>query len=174
MYITRGSSIGVRLQCKFAPSEEALLFKHFYTVLVFEYLTWHLNSGCSNKYEPPVKFHFESVNSDADSMTNLKKSIILGILPIDRGRNHQPTYEFYYPSAGSCQVGFGQLLVHPFFANLVHLRQAITDEVEYDRLWNLAPNVGLSSLRTGSFLPSPLLLSDHGGQNGRNTYSVHQ
>ena len=48
---------------------------------------------------------------EADCTTSFKESIILGILLVDFyvGRNHQPTYEFYYPSVESRQLDFGQL-----------------------------------------------------------------
>ena len=75
---------------------------------------------------------------EADCTTSFKESIILGILLVDFyvGRNHQPTYEFYYPSVGSRQLGFGQLPIHPFFANLVQVRQAITCGVQYNLTTN--------------------------------------
>lgn len=81
-------------------------------------------------------------------MINFRKSITPGILPVYFyvGRNHQPTYEFYYPSAGSRQLGFGQLPIHPFFADLVQWRQTITSGIEYDWLKNLAPDTNTISL----------------------------
>ena len=81
-------------------------------------------------------------------MINFRKSITPGILPVYFyvGRNHQPTYEFYYPSAGSRQLGFGQLPIHPFFPDLVQWRQTITSGIEYDWLKNLAPDTNTISL----------------------------
>ena len=135
-------------QSKFAPSEAARLFRHFYNGLNADHLVWYPYLDSGDKYELLAKFHFEKVYSEDDSMTNLKKVIIPGILPIDfySGRNHQPTYEFYYPSDGSGQLGFGQLPIHPFFANLVQPWQTITSCVEYDRLKNLTSDIHITDL----------------------------
>ena len=80
-------------QSKFAPSEAARLFRHFYNGLNADHLVWYPCLDSGDKYELLAKFHFEKVYSEDDSMTNLKKVIIPGILPIDfySGRNHQPT-----------------------------------------------------------------------------------
>lgn len=145
---------------KFVPSEAAHFFRCFYNGFTSDKIVWYPYLGSRNKYELPTKFHFESIDGDADSMTILGKSTTPGILPVDFyvGRNHQPTYELYYPSVAARQLGFGQLPIHLFFAHLVLPRQVVTNGIECDRLTNLAPDAGTVDLENwvvASFTSKP-------------------
>jgi hypothetical protein len=105
-------------------------------------IVWYAYHGGRNTFELPIKFSFESVDSDADSMTNLGEAITPGILPVNFsiGRSHQLTYEFYNPSVAACQFGFSQLPVRLFFADLVKPREIVNNSLEYDRLKDLMPD----------------------------------
>jgi hypothetical protein len=108
----------------------------------------------------PIKFNFESFDTNADSITSFGEAITPGILPVDffSGQSHQPSYEFYYPSIAACQLGLGQLPVHLFFVGLVKPRETINSGLEYDRLKNLAPDaetIDLEGWTISSFTNKP-------------------
>jgi hypothetical protein len=108
----------------------------------------------------PVKFSFESIDTDADSMTSFGETITPGILPVDffTRRSHQPSYEFYYPSVAARQLSFGQLPVRLFFTVLVKPRETVSDLLEYGRLKNLElddETIDLEGWITSSFTTKP-------------------
>jgi hypothetical protein len=111
-------------------------------------------------FELPIKFSFESINTEAESMESFGEAITLGIFPVNffTSRSHQPSYEFYYPSVAARQLDFGQVPVHLFFADRVKPRETVNSHVEYDRLKNLildAENVDLEGWIICSFTTRP-------------------
>jgi hypothetical protein len=93
-------------------------------------------------------------------MTNFGEAITPGILPVNifGGRNQQRSYEFYYPLIAARLLGFGQVPVQLFFANLVKPREIVKTALEYDRLKKLAPDaetVDLDGWTISSFSTRP-------------------
>jgi hypothetical protein len=124
---------------KLTLSEVATFFRCFYNGFTREKTIWYSYYGENNTFELPVKFSFESIDTDADSMSCFGEAITPGILPVNFfiGRSHQPSYEFYYPSVAAHQLGFDQLPVRLFFTNLVKPRETVSNRLEHDRLKNL-------------------------------------
>jgi hypothetical protein len=60
---------------------------------------WYAYHDENNMFELPVKFSFESINTEGDSMESFGEAITPGILLVNffTGRSQQPSYEFYYP-----------------------------------------------------------------------------
>ena len=93
-------------------------------------------------------------------MTSFGEAITQGILPVDffTGRSRRPSYEFYYPSIAARQLGFSQLSIHLFFADLVKPRETVTNGLEYDRLKNMMPDaetIDLEGWLISSFTTKP-------------------
>lgn len=121
---------------------------------------WYSYHDVDITFELPIKFRFASINTEANSMTNFGEAITPGILPVNFSarRSQQPSYEFYYPSAAACQLGFGQLPVRPFFAHFVKPRETLNNSLEHDQLKNLVPDhktVDLDGWIISSFTSRP-------------------
>jgi hypothetical protein len=145
---------------KLVPSEMATFFRCFYNGFVQEKIVWYAYYGGRNTSELPVKFSFKSVDTEADSMTNLGEAIASGILPVNFSidRSHQLSYEFYYLSISARQLGLSQLPIRPFFVDLVKPREVINSGLEYDRLKNLMPDtetIDLEGWTISSFTTKP-------------------
>jgi len=80
----------------------------------------------------PLIFHpfDDALNKD----TNLMMAIItLRAIPVNTfgsGKNSNPTYEFYNPSALARQLAFGQLPIGLSYADVVKPRETITSRLE--------------------------------------------
>lgn len=108
--------------------EMATFFRCFYNGIIPEKTIWFPYYGAKEFYERTIKFEFENIETEPSSLKNLEEAIKLGILLVISSvdRNHQLSYEFYYPAMASCQFGFGQLLVQLFFTDLVKPREIVT------------------------------------------------
>jgi hypothetical protein len=111
-------------------------------------------------FELPIKFSFESINTEAESMESFGEAITPGILPVNffTGRSHQLSYVFYYPSVAARQLGFGQVPAHLFFANRVKPKESVSSGLEYDQLRNLildAETIDLDGWIISSFTTRP-------------------
>jgi len=62
------------------------------------------------------------------------------------GKNTNPTYEFYNPSALARQLTFGQLQIRLCYANVVKPWETITSELEWIRIAQLQPNADTSDI----------------------------
>jgi hypothetical protein len=104
---------------RLALSEVATFFRCFYNGFTQEKTIWYAYHDENNAFKLPIKFTFESINTDAKSMESFGEATIPRILPVNffTGRSQKPSYEFYYPSVAARQLGFGQVPVHLFFAD---------------------------------------------------------
>jgi hypothetical protein len=59
------------------------VFRCFYNGFTQEKPIWYAYYSDNNTFELPVKFSFESIDTDADSMTSFGEAITPGILPVD-------------------------------------------------------------------------------------------
>jgi hypothetical protein len=161
---------------KLAFLEVATFFICFYNGFTQEKIVWYAYHDENNAFELPVKFSFDSINTEAESMESFGEAITLGIFPVNffTSRSHQPSYEFYYPSVAARQLDFGQVPVHLFFADRVKPRETVNSHVEYDRLKNLILDAETVTWKVGLSVLSLLGLSNNGGQTGASTSSVHQ
>jgi hypothetical protein len=82
-----------------------------------------------------------------------------GLLPsFVFGKDQSATYEFYNPSVGARQLGFGQLPIGLYFFDLIKLREIIPSGTHYWHLMNWVPDsatIDLDSWKFSSF-SSPL------------------
>lgn len=62
-------------------------------------MPWYVYEDEDHFFEFPIKFQFESINSDDDSKKNFKETIVPHVLPANlfAGKIHQ-SFEFYHPS----------------------------------------------------------------------------
>lgn len=145
---------------RLVPSETTNFFRCFYNGFTKEKKVWYAPQGKQNMFEHPIKFSFEYVDTETDNMATLGEAITPGILSVNffTGWSHQPSYEFYYPSITAYQLGFGQLPVCLFFADLVKPWEIVNSGLEYDHLKNLSPGaetIDLEGLFINSFTTKP-------------------
>jgi len=62
------------------------------------------------------------------------------------GKNTNPTYEFYNPSALARQLAFGQLPIRLCYADVVKPREIITSGLEWIRIAHLEPNADTTDI----------------------------
>jgi len=90
----------------------------------------------------PLTFHpfNDALNKDRDVMMAI---ITLRAIPVNffgSGKASNMTYEFYNPSALARQLAFGQLPIALCYADVVKLRETITNNLEWIRIAQLSPN----------------------------------
>jgi hypothetical protein len=67
---------------RLVPSEAATFFGYFYNGFTQEKIIWYAYYE-DGAFKLPVKFNFESIDTDVDSMARLGEAITPGILPVD-------------------------------------------------------------------------------------------
>jgi len=70
------------------------------------------------------------------------------------GKNSNPTYEFYNPSALARQLAFGQLPIGLLYADVVKPREIITSGLEWIRIAQLQPNADTSNIDLSTWIPA--------------------
>jgi len=70
------------------------------------------------------------------------------------GKNSNPTYEFYNPSALARQLAFEQLLIGLCYADVVKPRETITSGLEWIRIAQLQPNADTSDIDLSAWIPA--------------------
>jgi len=70
------------------------------------------------------------------------------------GKNTNPTYEFYNPSALARQLTFGQLSIRLCYADVVKPRETITSGLEWIRIAQLQPNVITTDIDLSAWVPA--------------------
>ena len=70
------------------------------------------------------------------------------------GKNTNPTYEFYNPSALARQLAFGQLPIKLYHADVVKQRETITSGLEWIRIAQLQPNADTSDIDLSAWIPA--------------------
>jgi hypothetical protein len=76
----------------------------------------------------PLLFHpaDEALNKDNDLMMAIITPRVILVNTFGSGKNTNATYEFYNPSALSCQLAFGQLPIKLCYADVIKPRETIT------------------------------------------------
>jgi len=106
----------------------------------------------------PLTFHpfDEALNKDHDVMMAIITPRAIPLNFFGSGKSSNPTYEFYNPSALSCQLAFGQLPIAVCYADVVKPRETITSHLEWIRVAQLPPNAdtdaGLSDWNLALFI----------------------
>jgi hypothetical protein len=112
-------------------------FQTLYNGLSKDHQAWMPYEDEESRF--PLTFHpaDDTLNKDNDLMTAI---ITLRAIPVNNfgsGKNTNTTYEFYNPSALACQLGFGQLPIKLYYADVVKPREAITSGLEWIRIAQL-------------------------------------
>jgi len=87
----------------------------------------------------PLTFHpfDDTLNKDNDLMMAIITPRAIPVNTSGSGKNTNPTYEFYNPSALACQLAFGQLPIRLCYADVVKPREIITSRLEWIRIAQL-------------------------------------
>jgi len=95
-------------------------------------------------YEDPetrflLTFHpfDDALNNDNDLMMAIITPRAILVNSLGSGKNTNPTYEFYNPSALARQLAFGQLPIRLCYADVVKPRETITNGLEWIRIAQL-------------------------------------
>jgi len=104
----------------------------------------------------PLTFHpfDDALNKDNDLMMAIitPRAILVNIF--SSGKNSNPTYEFYNPSALAHQLAFGQLPIGLSYADVVKPRETITSGLEWIRIAQLQPNADTSNIDLSAWIPA--------------------
>jgi len=84
----------------------------------------------------PLIFHpfDDALNKDTDLMMAIITPRAIPVNTFGSGKNSNPTYEFYNPSALARQLPFSQLPIRLCYADVVKPREIITSELEWIRI----------------------------------------
>ena len=84
----------------------------------------------------PLIFHpfDDALSKDTDLMIAIITPRAIPVNTFDSGKNSNPTYEFYNPSALARQLDFGQLPIGLCYADVVKPRETITSGLEWIRI----------------------------------------
>jgi hypothetical protein len=69
------------------------------------------------------------------------------------GKNTNTTYEFYNPSALSCQLAFSQLPIKLCYADVVNPRETITSGLEWIRVTQLLSDADTADIDLSALVP---------------------
>ena len=144
---------------KQTPSEVADFFRSFYYGFREKFTIWFAYKDDDSIFELPVSFRFDTASSDDREKILFEAMIKPCILPANFfGKNQSATYEFYHPSVAARQLGFGQLPIGLYFADIIKPREIIPEALHYDRLKNLDPDSSTVDFDSWSIIPftSPL------------------
>jgi len=82
----------------------------------------------------------DALNKDHELMMAIITPRAIPVNIFSSGKNSNPTYEFYNPSALARHLAFGQLSIGLCYANVVKPRETITSGLEWIRIAQLQPN----------------------------------
>ena len=74
----------------------------------------------------------DALNKDNDLMMAIITPWAIPVNTFGSGKNTNPTYEFYNPSAPARQLAFGQLPIRLCYADVVKPRETITSGLDKD------------------------------------------
>jgi len=96
----------------------------------------------------PLTFHpfDDALNKDNDLMMAIITPRVIPVNTFGSGKNTNPTYELYNPSALARQLAFGQLPIRLCYADVVKPREIITSGHECIRIAQLQPNVDATDI----------------------------
>ena len=104
----------------------------------------------------PLIFHpfDDALNKDTDLMMAIITPRVIPVNTFGSGKNSNPTYEFYNPSALARQLAFGQLPIGLCYADVVKPRETITSGLEWIRIAQLQPNADTSDIDLSAWIPA--------------------
>jgi len=104
----------------------------------------------------PLIFHpfDDALNKDHDLMMAIITPRAIPVNTFGSGKNSNPTYEFYNPSARAHQLAFGQLLIGLCYADVVKPREIINSGLEWIRIAQLQPNADTSDIDLSAWIPA--------------------
>jgi hypothetical protein len=107
----------------------------------------------------PLTFHpFDNaLNKDDDLLMAIITPRAILVNTFGSGKNTNPTYEFYNPSALARQLAFGQLPIRLYFADVEKPRETITSGLEWIRIAQLQPNADTTNIDLSAWVPALLI-----------------
>jgi len=112
-------------------------------------------------YEDPetrfsLTFHpfDDALNKDTNLMMAIITPRAISVNTFGSGKNSNPTYEFYNPSALARQLAFGQLPIGLCYTDVVKPRETITSRLEWIRIAQLQPNADTSDIDLLAWIPA--------------------
>jgi len=104
----------------------------------------------------PLTFHpfDDALNKDNDLMMAIITPRPIPVNTFGSGKNINPTYEFYNPSALARQLAFGQLPIILCYADVVKPRETITSGLKWIRIAQLQPNADTSDIDLSAWVPA--------------------
>jgi len=108
--------------------------------------------------DPETRFPliFHPFNDALNKDTNLMMAVITPrAIPVNTfgsGKNSNPTYEFYNPSALAHQLAFGQLPIGLSYADVLKPRETITSGLEWIRIAQVPPNADTSDIDLSAWI----------------------
>ena len=88
----------------------------------------------------------DALNKDTNLMMAIITPRAIPVNTFGSGKNSNPTYEFYNPSALGRQLAFGQLPIGLSYADVVKPRETITSGLEWIEIAQLPPNTDTSDI----------------------------
>ena len=130
-------------------------FRSFYLGLTSDNIVRFPYADMSD-FEIPFSFRTDAPMADAVSSQIFEACIRPCLLPvgIGSGRTHRSSYEFYHPSVGARQMGFGQLPIGLYFIDKIKARQPIGSALEFDRIMHLGEDLPLGTCSDIFLTPS--------------------
>jgi hypothetical protein len=107
----------------------------------------------------PLLFNFadDALNKDDELMMTIITPRAILVNTFGSGKNTNITYEFYNPSAVSCQLAFGQLPIRLCFADVIKPRETITSGSDWSKVVRLSPNVDTTDVDLSTWVPASLI-----------------
>jgi len=104
----------------------------------------------------PFTFHpfDDALNKDNDLMMAIITPRAIPVNIFGSGKNTNPTYEFYNPSALARQLAFGQLSIRLCYADVVKPRETITSVLEWIWVAQLQPNADMTDIDLSAWIPA--------------------
>jgi len=103
----------------------------------------------------PLSFHpaDDALNKDNDLMMEIITPRAIPVNNFGSGKNTNTTYEFYNPSALSCQLAFSQLPIKLCYADVVNPRETITSGLEWIRVTQLLSDADTADIDLSALVP---------------------
>ena len=129
-------------------------FQTLYDGLTKDQRSWMPDEDPETRF--PLTFHpfDDALNKDNDLMMAIITPRAIPVNTFGSGKNTNPTYEFYNPSALARQLAFGQLPIRLCYADVVKQREIITSGLEWIRIAQLQPNADTMDIDLSTWVPA--------------------
>jgi hypothetical protein len=111
----------------------------------------------------PLLFNFanEALNKDDEFMMTIITPRAIPMNIFSSGKNTSITYEFFNPSAVSCQLALGQLPIKLYFADVIKPRETITSRLDWDKIVQLSPDVDTTDIDLSTWVPTSFITESY-------------